>query len=738
MAARGNVTSARRYALLAVPACVALAVLALLPPGGGAPEARAYSNCAEPDFMTGGPHRTINELALDHFFSKLPAEDVRAPFVDTNDALPVRGPMVVGRSDIVQLVEASRANSWKEWVIQGGFSADEPELYNSFRHFYDPLSLNPNPRYLLSSEGVPYLTDHLDQINTYLKPSLGLKLLARWYADVQVDARDWAINGSKGTGNWENAYCWNKGVQYFQAAFTGQEGGKPLSATERDERFAKAWRSLGETMHLLADMCCPPHVRNDSHPGKSLGGMMYDAIGISPGAESRDPNVGILKNDPYELWCQEELIRQCGKESAPANVETTLRNSRSPLDLFHTVATFTNRHFFSADTIPVLVHAAPGSSSLWTANGCKPYPEPDLRALAPRKGYYIAKIWGRDVKLCHDSWLRKAGWGAELDARRITYPCVEDQARILVPLAKSALARLVDWFLPKLELVTERYDPRTKTLTLKLEHTPYGAFPKTLLYTDPNPQCRVEVDGGRPGRDLYTASAADGKLTVDLSKLALGPGAKVTVDLFLGGLRLRPRRAATPPGTIWITLHSGAGAYYRKAYKGELTYIIWPREKEWEAKNLKWNGLEFTAGHTEASVADWNKDHHVQQTFAVKGRLDPTRRVIEELTMTLEAGEGEPKQSWRTTTTQLKAVRIPFLSAGLNGAYFEVRGPKTGEHIPTLTSEVSQRGGPNMELGERHVLDVKDFDWTKLDRSLSLDKPIPAYLTIRMKPWPGK
>ncbi|MBM4043345.1 MAG: hypothetical protein FJ290_33060, partial [Planctomycetes bacterium] len=539
---------ARRYALLAAIVLPGLAALALLVPGGAAPEARAYSNCAEPDFMTGGPHRTINELALQHFFKTLPTGDVRAAHAEPSDCT-LRGPMVVGRSDIVQLVEETRAATWKEWVIQGGFSADEPEIYNSFRHFYDPLSLNPNPRYPLSSQGVPYLTDHLEQINTYLKPSLGTYLkpkfaalawaaniAARWYADVQVDARDWAINGSKGTGYWENAYCWKKGVEHFQAAFAGQEDGKALSAAERDARFAQAWRALGETMHLLADMCCPPHVRNDSHPGKSLGAMMYDAVGISPGAESHDPNVGILKNDPYELWCQEELVRQCGQEAAPPNVETTLRNARSPMDLFHTVATFTNRNFFSADTIPFHVV---GSPNLWVANGCKPYPLPELRALKPEKGYYIASIWGRDVKLCHKSWLSNAGWGGEVHARRITYPCVQDQAAILIPLAKSALARLVDWFVPKLELVADGYDSATKKLTLNLKHTPYGAFTGELLYSDPQPSCRLSLDGSKQASGLYTASASGGRLAFDLSRLPVKAGTTAAVELDLGGLRLR-------------------------------------------------------------------------------------------------------------------------------------------------------------------------------------------------------
>ena len=40
-----------------------------------------------------------------------------------------------------------------------------------------------------------------------------------------------------------------------------------MNLPEKDKLFAAAWRSLGETMHLIADMSVPSHVRNDSHPG---------------------------------------------------------------------------------------------------------------------------------------------------------------------------------------------------------------------------------------------------------------------------------------------------------------------------------------------------------------------------------------------------------------------------------------------------------------------------------------
>ena len=524
----------RLLALLAAAGAVWLLPV-LFGPADQAREASAYSNCKMPDFMTGGPHRTLNELALKHFLENLPAGDPRKEFADPQNC-ELRGPMVVGRSDVVQVIEEPRRATWKEWVEHGGFSADEPEVYNSFRHFYDPVALNPNPRDF-GETGVPYLTDHLEQIHSYLSWFVNLDLLGRWYADVRVDARDWAINGEKGWGYWENEYCWNKGLRYLREGFEGQADGKPLSGVERDERFAKAWRALGETMHLLGDMCCPPHVRNDSHPGLDLSLRLFERLAIvGPSGGPDHHNAGILKNDPYELWCQEELIRECGGEDVPARVAKVIQGSRSPLDLFQFIASFTNRNFFSSDTVPYEVL---GNPNLVTGNGGKPYEHPELRALIPEKGYSISEIWDRPVKLCHRSWLTKAGWGAAADAHRITYPCVEDQAHILVPLAKTALAQLADWFVPKLDLVFAGYDAQAKTLTLKVRHRPEGPVKEELLYSDAAPTCRLYLDTYIQRPELFQTSAVQGVVTIDLSRLMVKDDTKARFELDVAGLQLR-------------------------------------------------------------------------------------------------------------------------------------------------------------------------------------------------------
>jgi len=63
-----------------------------------------------------------------------------------------------------------------------------------------------------------------------------------------------------------------------------------------------------------------------------------------------DPNVGMLKGDPYENW-----PGQHGREAAGTRVESEvaayLDQSTDAMDLFDRVAFFTNSTFFSAETI---------------------------------------------------------------------------------------------------------------------------------------------------------------------------------------------------------------------------------------------------------------------------------------------------------------------------------------------------------------------------------------------------
>ncbi len=364
--------------------------------------AGAYDNDGPERKMFGGPHRMINKLALDLFQSDHITSSSRM-----EEAFPfnrnIRGAtaIVANWKDINQTEEIrTETPSW--WIIEGGYTADEPEIFNSFRHFYDPLQ----------KDEVPYLTDHLQKLDLVYKSFIylvpGLPALISDDFNPKVDAKDWAINGTQNNGERPNEYCWNKGLQYMNEAFTCPE------KWEKERLFVKAWRSLGETMHLMADMTCVPHVRNDSHPGKPLNCKL-------------DPNYGLLKNDPYELLTTEDLVKSAyyGYDDlqvlsglfeafnvSSADVDPAIKNKIDPCsacdiaNLFHNVALYTNTRFFSADTVSGTYEGF----EIHNANGMPDYDSPKLeKCTVDQEGYFINTINGKPVRLAHITWLGKEG-----------------------------------------------------------------------------------------------------------------------------------------------------------------------------------------------------------------------------------------------------------------------------------------------------------------------------------------
>lgn len=153
--------------------------------------------------------------------------------------------------------------SYQQWIEEGGYTADEPEFYSSLRHFYDPLKIQINPDL---SKHVSYLTDHVGDILD--------RLVAATKVDPRMDAREWALTGPARRGYPRNQFSLRRGVEYMRKAWA--EKNQKL----KDRLFAAAWRSCGETMHLLSDMTVPAHVRDDAHPGYPVttiySGIRYD------------------------------------------------------------------------------------------------------------------------------------------------------------------------------------------------------------------------------------------------------------------------------------------------------------------------------------------------------------------------------------------------------------------------------------------------------------------------------
>lgn len=196
----------------------------------------------------------------------------------------------------------------KAWIIGGGFSADEPEGSTALVHFYDPMA----------GEGNKHLTDQ--QMVTNI---LGLKSTLN--QNPGVDARKWAIEDVSLD---MDIYLYNF-IQEYSFEDAKKNLIEALKSTDiADSKtsknyYGKAWRGIGETMHMMADMTVPAHVRNDGHA------------------------VALGDADPYECSTNETHVNDYAFYSpASLNYKTDLKT------LMDTVATFTNNNFFSKDTIP--------------------------------------------------------------------------------------------------------------------------------------------------------------------------------------------------------------------------------------------------------------------------------------------------------------------------------------------------------------------------------------------------
>ncbi len=475
--------------------------------------------------MKGGPHRTINELALNSFIARMAKQnDPIIRYYDFDKGKTLLGSAVIAPG-MEFITEGDRTEPFRWWIAEGAYTADEPELYNSFRHFYDPVARN----------GASYLTDHLNQLDAvyrawiYTTPA-GAAAGAVTGKDFnpQINAKDWALTGGKGASFWENEYCWKKGVSYMQQAFT-------VKGEDKRRLFVKAWRSLGETMHLLADMSCVPHVRNDSHPGK---GVNWD----------RDPDKGLLKNDPYEIMCTEDVVRRYGSFVIEPRVGLSIYGAKTPDELFEYVAMYTSNNFFSADTVSGSYTKNKGTDyektiTVTPANGCAAYVLPNLADMRydQATGFFYTNLNSREVCMLHENWTSSVGWAADKADSGYSIPqkCVLDHARILIPIAIYANAKLADLFIPRLQVKIDQVDLEEKIMRGSIKHTPYGPYEKEMFYNSAQEQyARLYIDN----KPLTTEELEirDGKFEIDLSEIKTIANAKTfAIEIEIGGLLIR-------------------------------------------------------------------------------------------------------------------------------------------------------------------------------------------------------
>ena len=404
-----------------------------------------------------------------------------------------------------------------DWIVDGGFSADEPEYTMALVHFYDPKN--------------PY--------KAYLTDQQFLVKFGELYWDGQlinpeISAVDWAFDRDLGSGYYIQDYSWNDGLRYYREALA--------SPSCCNEKYGQAWRAVGETMHLISDMTVPAHVRNDGH---AWSDPYEDSV-----------SKGMVEKY-YDSW---RNALPDGGQPLPLNYDQgTLR------DLMVRIATKVNEEFYSADTTPTGYRVSGSDSFSYTPGR---YSQPSLKGLtADANGYYYSPVAGalaREVLYyCKPTSPPKYTYtdpnanpivlvyGYNLDEKVLTA-----QRRVLIPTAIRASAEVLDRFLPRFEatLLIDKTDPDNP-------NSPYFVD-STLMQVRTNPDAWSGYDDLIVRNGAYIAWIPPGSDKVKYSEaMLLGPdnrynnimtfepGTKVYMYYDLGGYVIKSNEVVIPKVT---------------------------------------------------------------------------------------------------------------------------------------------------------------------------------------------
>lgn len=378
-----------------------------------------------------------------------------------------------------------------DWIAHGGYSADVPEVPASFRHFYDPTR----------ADGSRHLTD---DVNSKL-----LNWIQNKFTNPNTDGVSWAIGKSGNFGVLEHNYTWENGKLFVKGALEEKD------AEKRKALMAKAWRSLGETLHMIADNGCPSHVRNDAHPSIPFKMMSYFG-----------------NPDTYEEMMAEFQTSNDGgldefqRGKVDADLALKFEKSATIRDVAHQLALFTNENFFTTETI---------SGTDWKGNEVKPlthpeyvYNSPKLSAATYKNNYYRRKIGNNEVLLCTDTW-----FFSKYPVSK-TYPyldeaCVKSQATALIPAIKEAGLHSIRLFIPELsvKIISLSEDG---SITGEIIHKTDKEYTKAIRYNGPVVIKTATLD------ELGKLEARDGRFS---GKISPADNAWVHAEIEFGGVTVK-------------------------------------------------------------------------------------------------------------------------------------------------------------------------------------------------------
>ncbi len=362
--------------------------------------------------------------------------------------------------------------SFEDWLMSGGYSADEPEIWNALCHFYDPTS---NPQV--------YLTDTVPD---------------RYVVNPNIDARTWALSHQ------QNEYSWQKGLEYYTLAFEGPE-------EKREENTARAFRALGETMHCIADMTQPCHVRNDGH----------------------------AYSDPIEDTVDDVIVKN--HTINPAIDQLINVSGCSIEDIIHNIAVFTNMNFYSEDTI-----YSQGTPTIMPRNGEHPYKVPQFSNFTwnAQTGCYEKSFPGVGtipmIQMVMETFT-VVGDNGEIGYEyrpvwHVQAAFADQYASVLIPIAVRGGAEAINLFFPTIFITMkceEEMGVSGKYLItgdMKHELSRDKAWSREIKYEGP-----CYVYSKRDGKETMIAGGKIIKGTIDTIEIAPVPGDEIFVQVEAGG-----------------------------------------------------------------------------------------------------------------------------------------------------------------------------------------------------------
>jgi len=390
--------------------------------------------------------------------------------------------------------EGSATMTPKQWISDGGYSADVPEVPASLRHFYDPTR----------PTGDRYLTDIT---NARIMGSLQKYV----FTNPRIDGVEWALGkpGEHSTSVQDHQYTWERGKLWMQMAL------KESDEDKKEEYMAKAWRSLGETLHMIADNGCPPHVRNDAHPSPLWNN-----------------NTWFGNPDPYEELI--DVIRR-DKPSEFAgfangipdpDLKSQFTTMTRAEEIANTLAVFTNSNFVTSETISGTDRY--GNPKRQVTHPDYPYASPILQNLTYNENDYSYNS-GSGVKECVDHYYFAKVIPKMCDPY-VDMECVKSQARVLFPNIVEAGKNVIKLFIPKLSVEIVSLDKNV--LKGEIKHKTDAEYPAEMKYK--GEVILIIKDKNNREVDKIKVKAKDGKF--EESGLKLAKEEKVLAKIEFGGV----------------------------------------------------------------------------------------------------------------------------------------------------------------------------------------------------------